>query len=90
MKKLYLNNDLVARLDQLKQRLAQILPMEDMDKLHGGDCGGFCYTTCSQPCTSSCSDMGTGAPPPCGGVCMVTCSQPCTSSCVETSTAAAQ
>ncbi len=70
MKKLQLNNDLVARLDQLKQRLAQILPMEDMDQIHGGACGGVCYVTCSQPCTSSCI-YGCGED--CVGACVFYC-----------------
>ncbi len=72
MKKLHLNNDLVARLDQLKQRLAQILPIEDMDKIHAGACGGVCFVTCSQPCTSSCADTCSS----CTGTCSVICDQP--------------
>ncbi len=65
MKKLHLNNDLVARLDQLKQRLAQILPMEDMDQIHGGACGG-----CSHTCNIMCGND-------CGGTCFVNCDSNC-------------
>jgi hypothetical protein len=36
MNKLNLNNDLIARLDELKQCLANVLPKVDMDETHGG------------------------------------------------------
>jgi hypothetical protein len=61
MKKLNLNNDLLARLNELKQSMADVMPPAELSKVTGG-CGGVCYSTCSAPCTSSCVDS-------CMGVC---------------------